>query len=74
AVAARLEPLRPLFIVLTAAFLGFAFYQAYRKPSCAPGEACTAPANRTGQRIILWIMAIVSVLILGFPYFAIYLS
>jgi len=73
AVAARLEPLRPLFMVLTVGFLGFGFYQAYRKPKCRPGEACAVPANRTRQRILLWIMAVVSALILGFPYYAVYL-
>lgn len=73
ALAARLEPLRPLFIVLTAGFLGFGFYQAYRKPRCKPGEACAVPANRTRQRIILWVVAVLSALALGFPYYAVYL-
>ncbi|NOZ78652.1 MAG: mercury transporter MerT [Acidobacteria bacterium] len=73
ALAARLEPFRPLFIVLTAAFLGFGFYQAYRKPTCRPGEACAVPANRGRQRILLWVVTVISVLTLGFPYYAVYL-
>jgi mercuric ion transport protein len=73
ALAAKLEPYRPLFIGLTVAFLGLGFYQAYRKPKCTPGEACAVPANRRRQRIILWVVAVLSALALGFPYYAVYL-
>lgn len=70
ALAAKLEPLRPLFIGITAGFLGLGFYQAYRKPKCKPGEACAVPANRRRQRILLWVVAVISVLVLTFPYYA----
>ncbi len=73
ALAARLEPFRPLFIGLTVGFLGLGFYQAYRKPKCKPGEACAVPANRRRQRILLWVVAVISALALGFPYYAVYL-
>jgi len=72
ALAAKLAPLRPLFIVLTAGFLGLGFYQAYRKPKCKPGEACAVPANRRRQRILLWVVAVISVLVLSFQYYAVY--
>ena len=73
ALAARLEPFRPLFIGLTAGLLGLGFYQAYRTPKCTPGEACAVPANRRRQRIILWVVTVLSALVLGFPYYAVYL-
>ncbi len=69
--AASLEPFRPLFIGLTAGFLGLGFYQAYRRPKCKPGEACAVPANRRRQRIVLWVVTAISALTLGFPYYAV---
>ncbi len=65
------EPYRPFFILLTVGLLGFAFYSAYRPQSteCAPGESCAVPENRRRQRALLWIVAVVSLLLLTFPYY-----
>ncbi len=73
--ALALEPYRPYLLVLTAGFLGLAFYLTYRRPvaACGPGEACELPkANRTG-RILLWLVTIVVVLAATFPYYSRYL-
>lgn len=67
---AKLEPLRPWLAGLTVLFLGFAFYQAYKPAECEPGEACAVPANRRRQRIVLWIVAVVAVALVVFPYYA----
>jgi mercuric ion transport protein len=42
AVAVRCEPFRPMFLTLTVALLGFAFYRVYRLPAaeCAADVAC----------------------------------
>ena len=70
ALGAKLEPLRPYFLVLTVAILGFALYRAYRPEPCEPGQACAVPANRRRQRILLWIVAAVALALITFPYYA----
>ncbi len=71
AFGAAFEPFRPYLTVVTVALLGFAFYRAYRpqEAECAPGEACAVPENRRRQRILLWIVAVVSLALLTFPYY-----
>src|SRR2546426_12645601 len=54
-----LEPFRPVFIVLTLGFLGFAFYRAYRTPAgaaCATDGSCAVPRAVRASRIALWII------------------
>ncbi len=45
----------------------------YRRPraeECEPGSACTHPASRKGQKLVLWIVTIVVVLAAAFPNFS----
>ena len=47
----------------------FAFYRAHRsQPDCEPGKNCAIPANRRRQRLLLWIITLVTVALLTFPY------
>ena len=71
AFGAMFEPYRPYMIGATVLLLGFAFYRAYRPQAteCAPGESCAVPENRRRQRLLLWIVAIVAMLLLTFPYY-----
>ncbi len=73
--ALALAPYRPYLLVLTAAFLGLAFYLTYRGPAsaCGPGNACEMPkANRLGK-MLLWLVTLVVVLAATFPYYSGYL-
>lgn len=70
ALGARLEPLRPWFAALTLLLLGFAFYRAYRPVDCAPGESCAVPASRRRHRVVLWIVAVVAIVLMAFPYYS----
>lgn len=70
ALGAQLEPYRPWLAGLTFVFLGFAFYQAYKPVECEPGEACAIPASRRRHRIVLWIVALVALALMAFPYYA----
>jgi len=70
AAAARFEPYRPYLLAVTAALLVFAFYSAYRPVACAPGEACAVPANRRRNRILLWLVAVVALGLVAFPYYS----
>ena len=71
AFGAVFEPYRPYMIAATMLLLGFAFYRAYRPQAaeCAPGESCAVPENRRRQRLLLWIVAAVALLLLTFPYY-----
>lgn len=69
ALGAKLEPLRPWLAGVTVLLLGFAFYRAYRPLPCAPGESCAVPASRRRARIVLWIVAVMAVGLMAFPYY-----
>lgn len=67
----KLEPLRPLFVGLTAVLLSAAFVVTYRRTpaeACAPGETCP-PAGNRAAKIILWVATIVALLLVTFPYY-----
>ena len=70
ALGAKLEPFRPYFVVVTAGLLGFAFYRAYRPQECEPDQACAVPQNRRRQRILLWLVATMALVLMTFPYYA----
>ena len=65
-----LEPYRPIFMMVTLGFLGFAFYRVYRKPkveSCAPGNSCATPRSHHIHRATLWIVTAFSLGLFAFP-------
>ena len=65
-----LEPYRPIFIGAVLAFLFLAFRKLYLTPAaCAPGEACAAPATRRNQRILFWIVTLLLLALIAFPYY-----
>ena len=68
--AAALAPLRPWFLGLTAALIAVGYVLAYRPlaaASCAPGEACAKPASRRGQRVMLWLVTVLTAALATFP-------
>lgn len=70
AASIQLEPYRPLFVTLTLAFFGFAFYRVYRPAAdvCTPESTC-GPASQTRAKVMLWIAAAVAVILVTFPYY-----
>ncbi len=74
---ALLEDFRPIFIVVTFAFLGLALYLSYRtRPAAAGGDgaagaAAAAASGRstimTFNRVMLWAVTVVAVVFLFFP-------
>jgi mercuric ion transport protein len=75
AFAMSLMPYRSYFVALTLVFLGVGFYFAYRPENvwCAPGTACAAPKSRKLQRLSLWVVTVLTLALLGFPYLVPYL-
>ena len=75
AFAMALMPYRPYLVALTVALLGVGFYFAYRpeKEECAPGTACATQQNRKMQRVSLWVVTTLTLVLIGFPYLIPYL-
>lgn len=59
---------RPLFLVVTAAFLGVGFYLTYRTPK-STGDACGCDQPKAGRlpRLMLWVAAFFTVLTAASP-------
>jgi mercuric ion transport protein len=70
-----LMPFRPYFIAINLVFLGIGFYFAYlpQREECAPGTACATPKSRKLQRISLWLVTILTLALIAFPYLIAYL-
>lgn len=68
-----LEPYRPFFMLITALFLGYAFYKIYRKPKaeeCEPGSYCANPKSDKINKISLWTVTLIVVVLFSIPYLA----
>lgn len=64
-----LEPYRPIFIGAALVAMFFAWRRISRPvQACKPGEVCAIPQVRTTYRFIFWIVAVLVLVALGFPY------
>ena len=64
-----LEPYRPIFIGAALVALFFARRRIYRPAkACKPDEVCAIPRVRTTYKLIFWIVAVLVLVALGFPY------
>lgn len=67
----RLEFLRPIGILLTVIFLFLAFWKLYISPKrCTINKPCAKPENLRVQRTIFWIITVLLLLLLAFPWYA----
>jgi len=65
-----LEPYQPIFVVVALGFLFMAFRQLYLVPrQCAEGDSCALPSTQRNQRIIFWLVTIILIALLTFPYY-----
>ena len=63
------EPFRPIFIGAALVAMFFAYRRIFRPAqACKPGEVCSIPQVRTAYKIIFWIVAVLVVVALAFPY------
>lgn len=72
-----LEPYRWVFAALALGSMGYAWRQIYRSPAavqCEPGAACALPQTNRLQRALFWIVSVLVLAGLSFPYFAPLLS
>lgn len=65
-----MEPYRPIFIGITLVFIFLAFRKLYLIPrQCSPGDACAIPSTLRNQRTIFWIVSVILIALLTFPYY-----
>jgi mercuric ion transport protein len=68
-----LEPYRWIFAALALGSMGYAWRQIYRAPAagqCEPGAACASPQASRLQRTLFWIVGLLVLAGLSFPYVA----
>ena len=64
-----LETYRPIFIGAALVAMFFAWRRIYRPAqACRPGEVCAIPQVRHIYKIIFWVVAVLILVALGFPY------
>lgn len=67
----QLEPLRPMFVVITLGLLALAWRKLYRQPSlCEADKPCADAAVLRRQRLFFWLAAALLLLLLAFPWYA----
>ena len=68
---AVLEPYRPIFIGAALIALFFAWRSIFfPATSCNPDEVCAIPQVRATYKLIFWIVTMLVLIALTFPYFA----
>lgn len=63
-------PYRTYLIIVALAFLGYSFYRMYiSPPKCGEGEGCVLPRTLRLQRTLFWIITILAILLITFPWY-----
>ena len=72
-VVAAFEPLRPIFIVIALSALGFAGWKIYRRPlaACASGTACALPQTSRIHKVVFWVITVIVLMLITFPYYVV---
>ena len=64
-----LEPYRPFFIGAALLALALAYRRIFRRArACAPGEVCALPQVRSAYKVIFWVVLVLVLVALLFPY------
>ena len=64
-----LEPYRPLFIGVALVAMGFAWRRIYRPAQqCKPGEVCAIPEVRSTYKAVFWMVAVLVLIALAYPF------
>lgn len=66
-----LEPIRPFAIGITLILLSITFWKLHIKPpSCEAGKPCALPGALLWQRVIFWVVTVILLGLLTFPWYA----
>ena len=64
-----MEPYRPIFIAAALVALFFAWRSVFGPTqACKPGEVCAIPEVRRTYKLVFWVVAVLVLVALGFPY------
>lgn len=64
-----LETYRPIFLGAALVALVFAWRRIYRPmEQCEPGELCALPRIRTAYKVMFWVVSMLVLIALVFPY------
>ena len=65
-----LEPFRPVFLGLALVAMFLAWWKIFRRAeSCPPGEICAVPKIQRIYRVLFWLVSLLVLIALLFPYF-----
>jgi mercuric ion transport protein len=65
------QPYQPIFIGAALVALYFSGRRIYRPAAqCTPGEVCAVPQLQTAYKAAFWLVAVLIVVALGFPFVA----
>lgn len=68
---AKLEPYRPIFIGIALVAMFFGWRAIYRPAAqCNPGDVCALPQTKRLYKVLFWIVAVLVLIALSFPYLA----
>jgi mercuric ion transport protein len=69
-----MAPYSPYFTAVTLIILAFVFRKLYLSPQqCDEDSACANPNVIQNQRIIFWIVSVILIAMITFPYYAEYI-
>ncbi|HEY9459798.1 MAG TPA: mercuric ion transporter MerT [Paralcaligenes sp.] len=64
-----LEPYRPIFIGAALVAMFFAWRRIFRPvQACKPGQACALRRYRSPYKLVFWIVVMLILIAIGFPY------
>lgn len=65
-----LSPYRPYVIGFVILSLGYSFYKLYlRPPACEINKPCAHPQTLFIQRLVFWVISLIILLLLTFPWY-----
>lgn len=68
-----LEPYKPIFLGVALLAMIFAYRKIFRSAAgCKPGEVCALPQTQIMYKLIFWLVLVLMLLSLVFPYVAHY--
>lgn len=68
-----LEPFRPYTVGVAVVALFLAYRRIFRPASCTPGDLCAVPGTRRAYKAVFWLVAVLVVVAIAYPYVASFL-
>ena len=63
------EPYRPIFIAIALIAIFFAWRRIYRRADdCNPDNTCATPNARKSYKVMFWLVAVLTLTALAYPY------